>query len=147
MASRTISSSTLCESSRFLKALGELNYIHPFREGNGRTQRVFIEELGRETGHDVNFRGITRERMIAASIEVHQDPASDAMRHVLRDSVEPNRVEALLQVQDMPRRADIDPNERYVVSARDGDANASVHLLPLPYLYQIFMRLNVVINR
>lgn len=103
------------------KTLGELNYVHPFREGNGRTQRAFIEELGRETGHDVNFRGITRERMISASIEVHQDPSSDAMRHVLRDAVEPARIEALLQVQDMLRQANIDPQERYVVSARDGE--------------------------
>jgi cell filamentation protein len=101
--------------------LGDLNYIHPFREGNGRTQRAFIEELGRETGHDVDFRGITRERMISASIEVTADPSSDAMRHVVRDAVDPDRRDALRKVRGMLVKAGLDPDERYVVSARDGE--------------------------
>jgi len=101
--------------------LGDLNYIHPFREGNGRTQRAFIEELGRETGHDVDFRGITRERMISASIEVTDDPSSDAMRHVVRDAVDPVRLDALIKVRGMLLNAGFDPDERYVVSARDGE--------------------------
>ena len=29
------------------QVLGEMNYVHPFREGNGRTQETFIAELGR----------------------------------------------------------------------------------------------------
>jgi cell filamentation protein len=29
---------------------GEINAIHPFREGNGRTQRAFLGQLGREAG-------------------------------------------------------------------------------------------------
>ena len=102
-------------------ALGDLNYIHPFREGNGRTQRAFVEELGRETGHEVDFRGITRARMIAASIEVTENPASDAMRHVLRDAVDPERRKALVMARGMLTRAGLDPDDRYVVSARDGE--------------------------
>jgi cell filamentation protein len=31
--------------------LGEINAIHPFREGNGRTQREFIRQLAKEAGH------------------------------------------------------------------------------------------------
>lgn len=102
-------------------ALGDLNYVHPFREGNGRTQRTFIEELGRETDHDVDFRGITRERMIAASIEVTEDPSSDAMRHVVRDAVDPERRDALIKARGMLDKAGLDPDEQYVVSARDGE--------------------------
>jgi len=101
--------------------LGDLNYIHPFREGNGRTQRAFIEELGREVGHDVDFRGITRERMTAVSIEVTDDPSSGAMRHVIRDAVDPDRRDALIKVRGMLSKADLDPDERYTVSARDGE--------------------------
>ena len=35
------------------RVMADLNYVHPFREGNGRTQQTFIEELGRECGHEV----------------------------------------------------------------------------------------------
>ena len=30
--------------------LGEVNAVHPFREGNGRTQRAFFEQLASEAG-------------------------------------------------------------------------------------------------
>lgn len=47
--------------------LGELNAAHPFREGNGRTQREFIRELGLKAGHYIDWRGTTAEKMIEAS--------------------------------------------------------------------------------
>lgn len=46
-----------------------LNAAHPFREGNGRTQREFLRELGTEAGHRLNFLGVTQARMIQASVE------------------------------------------------------------------------------
>ena len=33
----------------------QYNYVHPFREGNGRTLQVAFVELGREAGYEVNF--------------------------------------------------------------------------------------------
>lgn len=47
--------------------LGDLNTIHPFREGNGRVQRLFVRELASRVGYLVNFDGITPEEMIQAS--------------------------------------------------------------------------------
>ena len=47
--------------------LGDLNAAHPFREGNGRTQREFIRELGLKAGHYIDWRGTTPEEMIEAS--------------------------------------------------------------------------------
>jgi cell filamentation protein len=32
------------------KVLAELNYVYPFREGNGHAQEAFIFELGRKFG-------------------------------------------------------------------------------------------------
>ncbi|WP_353805603.1 Fic family protein [Mesorhizobium sp.] len=68
------------------QVLAELNYVHPFREGNGRAQEVFIAELGRHYGHEVDFTVISKPRMIEASIETTNDPSSPAMKHVLEDS-------------------------------------------------------------
>lgn len=47
--------------------LGDLNTIHPFREGNGRVQRLFIRELASRVDYLVNFDGITTEEMIQTS--------------------------------------------------------------------------------
>ncbi len=47
--------------------LGEVNAVHPFREGNGRTQQEFIRELGLEAGHTIEWKNVSREQMYAAS--------------------------------------------------------------------------------
>ncbi len=47
--------------------LSEINVIHPFREGNGRTQRLFIEYLAEKNGYSVDFSKVTSEEMIMAS--------------------------------------------------------------------------------
>lgn len=49
--------------------LSELNAIHPFREGNGRTQRIFIEILADRAGYEVDFSEVTAEEMIEASYQ------------------------------------------------------------------------------
>ena len=54
-------------TKRLAHYLGDLNTIHPFREGNGRVQRLFIRELASRMGYLVNFDGITTEEMIQAS--------------------------------------------------------------------------------
>lgn len=48
---------------------GDINALHPFREGNGRSQRVYIKYLLNATGHDMSFKSIAPEEMIQASIE------------------------------------------------------------------------------
>ncbi len=49
--------------------LGEINAIHPFREGNGRCQRIFIEHLSFHLGYNFDFMKITPKEMMEASIE------------------------------------------------------------------------------
>lgn len=49
--------------------LSEINVLHPFREGNGRTQRLFIEYLAENAGYHVDFSSVTPREMIEASAE------------------------------------------------------------------------------
>ena len=57
-------------SIRLAYYLGELNMIHPFREGNGRTQRIYIEQLCQNNGRfEIDFTEVTKEEMISASIQ------------------------------------------------------------------------------
>lgn len=43
--------------------------LNPFREGNGRTQRLFIEYLAENSGYHVDFSSVTPREMIEASAE------------------------------------------------------------------------------
>ncbi len=36
----------------------QLNYIHPFREGNGRTQRIFWTRVARDAGYEISWEEI-----------------------------------------------------------------------------------------
>lgn len=56
-------------SKRLAYYLGELNAIHPFREGNGRVQRIFIELLSSDLGFEMDFEVIDTNEMLKASAE------------------------------------------------------------------------------
>ncbi|NII68368.1 Fic/DOC family protein [Microbacterium ulmi] len=45
----------------------QLNYIHPFREGNGRAQRVFWDRVADDAGWRLNWVGVTGQANDAAS--------------------------------------------------------------------------------
>jgi cell filamentation protein len=47
--------------------ISELNAIHPFREGNGRTTRAFLEILAEHAGHPIEIRRIDPVAWIDAS--------------------------------------------------------------------------------
>lgn len=49
--------------------LADLNAIHPFREGNGRTQLTFLFILGERAGHSLDMARIRPEAMLAAMVE------------------------------------------------------------------------------
>jgi len=46
-----------------------INILHPFREGNGRVQRIFMQYLANNAGYELNFEKISSEDMVQASIE------------------------------------------------------------------------------
>ena len=48
--------------------LSEINVLHPFREGNGRAQRMFIEYLALVAGYHVDFTSVSADEMIEASV-------------------------------------------------------------------------------
>ena len=51
--------------------LGEINAAHPFREGNGRTQREFIRTLALHAGHTLVWDTLQPDENTAASILSH----------------------------------------------------------------------------
>jgi cell filamentation protein len=45
----------------------QLNYIHPFREGNGRAQRVFWSRVAQDAGYDIDWSLIVGDENDEAS--------------------------------------------------------------------------------
>ncbi|WP_347591183.1 Fic family protein [Acrocarpospora sp. B8E8] len=67
---------------RLTHYFAEVNAIHPFREGNGRTQRAFFGQLSREAGWPIDWSGLdpdVNEATSMASLRGDNGP----LRHLL----------------------------------------------------------------
>jgi len=65
--------SDLCQSNMAAFYMAELNIIHPFREGNGRTTREFIRSLALKSGLIINWDSVTYDEILEASISSVHD--------------------------------------------------------------------------
>ncbi len=55
-------------ASRLAYYMAELNVLHPFREGNGRTIREFIRQVALKNGYFFNIKNVEPQNMLEASI-------------------------------------------------------------------------------
>ena len=62
------------------------NYLHPFREGNGRTQRTFLAQLIRSAGYDINWSDVDGDLLMIATIQSAQG-VTNLLRQVLGDAI------------------------------------------------------------
>jgi cell filamentation protein len=63
---------------------GEINAIHPFREGNGRTQREFLRQLAAQAGYALDWRRVDRDTMIEASRQSFSTGDNQSMVAIIR---------------------------------------------------------------
>lgn len=60
-------------TDNFIKKLTDFycvtNSLHPFREGNGRTQRVFLSQLAYNAGYEIDFAKIDSDELMIATIQ------------------------------------------------------------------------------
>jgi len=52
--------------------VGDVNYVHPFREGNGRTQLQYLKQLARRAGYGLDLTKLNGAEWLHASREAHQ---------------------------------------------------------------------------
>jgi cell filamentation protein len=81
-------------AARAAQFLNDLNIIHPFREGNGRCQRILLSAIGEAAGHPITFDVATRERMVATSIAAANGDLGGFTR-LIAEATDPRRVEAM----------------------------------------------------
>lgn len=62
-----------CNQNEFVANIADfydgLNYLHPFREGNGRCQRLFFTLLCRKCGYELRFGEMDSDELMIATIQ------------------------------------------------------------------------------
>ena len=99
-----------------------LNAIHPFREGNGRTQRTFMRELAKNAGHALDFSIVSSERMTQASISAHGQGDPSMMRRMFDEISDPERSLLLRKSIAALEMLNFNWNDRYIATLTPGYA-------------------------
>jgi cell filamentation protein len=96
-----------------------INHAHAFREGNGRTQRLFISQLAEGAGHSLEWGVVSQERMISTSIDGRA--GDDApMQRLFREISDSSKVKMLQGAIEFLERERINWNERYIAASVTG---------------------------
>lgn len=75
-------------AERLAYYLSELNVLHPFREGNGRTNREFIRQLALKNDYLLNLKKVPPKQTLEASIESIVD--TKKLENIIEQCLEKN---------------------------------------------------------
>lgn len=71
--------------ARVAHYMGEINAAHPFREGNGRVQRLFCSQLADQAGYFIDFETVDQPKMyevMIASFNGNEKPLEDLLSEI-----------------------------------------------------------------
>jgi cell filamentation protein len=101
------------------RIIGDVNYVHPFREGNGRTQLLYLKQLSEMVGHPLDLRQVEPAAWLEGSKLAHQTDyasMSATIRLALERSAaarEPPREDAARDyIRERLAKAEQEPSER-----------------------------------
>lgn len=100
--------------------LVELNRIHPFREGNGRTQRTLLSQMALKAGYSIGWEGVSNDAMKRACVDGLEDNSS-TMKRLLKVYLGPAPEE---MKKTWERLADPAENGTSIVKGRAKEARA-----------------------
>ena len=64
------------------------NELHPFREGNGRTQRTFFTQLIQNAGYSIDFADMDPDLLMFATIQAAHG-VTDNLQRLFSDAIQP----------------------------------------------------------
>ena len=73
------------KSANFLM---KLNTLHPFREGNGRTQRIFLNQLAENAGYKMDLNLIDKETFTEAVTMASRDSNPKPLEALIKENLE-----------------------------------------------------------
>lgn len=99
---------------------GKINTLHPFREGNGRAQRLFLEDLAREAGYELDLGAMSPRRNAFASAQAYEGDYKmlERMFEELLDRDRMETMEAGKSIFQGP--GGFEPDDMYYASAEPG---------------------------
>jgi len=101
--------------------LAAVNKLHPFREGNGRTQRLFVDAVAGQAGHELWFDVVSQERMVRASIEANNGHLG-MMTRMFEEIIEADRIQPLRRAIAFLSRERFNWNETYIATTTVGQS-------------------------
>ncbi len=72
-------------ANRLSYYMSEINAIHPFREGNGRSNREFIRTLALKCGFYIDWSRLSKEELLRASISSMRN--TDELEKLIRETI------------------------------------------------------------
>ena len=79
--------------------LGNVNELHPFRDGNGRTQRALFGQLAADAGWGLAWERMEPARNLAASRAAHHAQARDTRFRFVPRALHPDKAGDVLAVE------------------------------------------------
>ncbi len=105
---RGLAFNTFCQKAAYY--FGEINATHPFREGNGRTQRLFLDQLALNTNYELRWGNVDLNLYTTASIQSFNGDNS-LLEIVFQKITRPlNKHQALIMstpYQDLPAQNEV----------------------------------------
>ncbi len=66
------------------RVMGDVNYVHPFRDGNGRVQLQYLAQLADQAGHPLDLVRVDPQQWLAASRSSHDGDYGPMSAEILR---------------------------------------------------------------
>ena len=79
-------------SKKLASCLGIINTYHPFPEGNGRAQRIFITEVANTHQYSINWNAVHPWEIVETSKQVHignYEPLENLIKRIIVDKNQP----------------------------------------------------------
>ena len=105
--------------SRLADLLADANYIHAFREGNGRTQRQFLGQLADRAGYRIDWAAIPPGLNDQASAAARRSVTSEPLRQMLDPIIRSAAPPPLTARRTRPGRPEHRPHPRPMTGGAD----------------------------
>ncbi|ARC84136.1 fic/DOC family protein [Clostridium argentinense CDC 2741] len=74
-------------SERLAYYMSELNFAHPFMEGNGKAQREFIRTLAIKNGYKLEWDKVDSDKLLDATITATREYDTDKLSQLIKDCI------------------------------------------------------------
>lgn len=91
-------------SERAAYYMGEINALHPFRDGNGRVQREFMRELAAKAGYTLDWSQVSEPEMNRAAVYSFQGDTQALAKIILYNLEKTPEAPVEARRPAMPRR-------------------------------------------